>query len=165
MPRVCVFCSIIALYYSNIGKTKRKKTLQKRNNISIHTDSMPSSNSCTINLEEQIDTQPYQFFYELFVKDTDSNETYIDELLTGTKTSFKHLDVQSSEISGYSHFSYEVVTKDSKNLAWVSFDHQAPSNPAGGASPPQISPSRPPAKSTLNRARIDPESNPTCQPC
>ncbi len=44
-----------------------------------------------------------------------ANETYIDELLTGTKTSFKHLDVQSSEISGYSHFSYEVVTKDSKN--------------------------------------------------
>ena len=36
---VCVFCSIIALYNSNIGKTKRKKTLQKRNNISIHTDS------------------------------------------------------------------------------------------------------------------------------
>ena len=47
---VCVFGSIIALYYSNIGKTKRKKTLQKRNNISIHTDSMPSSNSCIINL-------------------------------------------------------------------------------------------------------------------
>ena len=46
-----------------------------------------------------------------------ANETYIDELLTGTKTSFKHLDVQSSEISGYSHFSYEVVTKDSKNAS------------------------------------------------
>ena len=43
-----------------------------------------------------------------------ANETYIDELLPGTKTSFKHWNVQSSEISGYSHFSYEVVTRNSK---------------------------------------------------
>ena len=43
-----------------------------------------------------------------------ANETFIDELLPGTKTLFKHWNVQSSEISGYSHFSYEVVTRDSK---------------------------------------------------
>ena len=42
--------------------------------------------------------------------------TYFNELLTGTKTSFKHWDVQRSEISGYSHFSYEAVTKDAKKL-------------------------------------------------
>ena len=45
-----------------------------------------------------------------------AQETYLDELLPGTKTSFKHWDVQRSEISGYSHFSYEAVTRDAKKF-------------------------------------------------
>ncbi|MBT3213201.1 MAG: hypothetical protein HN351_01015 [Deltaproteobacteria bacterium] len=45
-----------------------------------------------------------------------AQETYLDELLPGTKTSFKHWDVQRAEISGYSHFSYEAVTKDTKKF-------------------------------------------------
>ena len=45
-----------------------------------------------------------------------AQETYLDELLPGKKTSFKHWDVQHSEISGYSHFRYEVVTRDAKKF-------------------------------------------------
>ena len=52
----------------------------------------------------------------LSVISVSAQETYLDELLPGTKTSFKHWDVQHSEISGYSHFSYEAVTRDSKKF-------------------------------------------------
>ena len=45
-----------------------------------------------------------------------AQEAYLDELLPGTKTSFKHWDVQRSEISGYSHFRYEAVTRGAKKF-------------------------------------------------
>ena len=45
-----------------------------------------------------------------------AQENYLEELLPGTKTSFKHWDVNRSEISGYSHFSYKEVTRDTKKF-------------------------------------------------
>ena len=45
-----------------------------------------------------------------------SQETYLEELLPGTKISFKHWDVKRSEISGYSHFRYDFVTRDTKKF-------------------------------------------------
>ena len=52
----------------------------------------------------------------MFTMPISAQETYLEELLPGTKTSFKHWDVLHSEISGYSHFSYEVVTRDDKEF-------------------------------------------------
>lgn len=45
-----------------------------------------------------------------------AQETFLDELQPGTKTSFKHWNVESSGISGYSHFRQEIVTRDSKKF-------------------------------------------------
>mgnify|MGYP000586677052 FL=1 len=45
-----------------------------------------------------------------------AQESYLNELLPGTKTSFKHWDEQRSEITGYSHFRYESVTRGGKQF-------------------------------------------------
>ena len=52
----------------------------------------------------------------LSVMPISAQETYLEQLLPDTKTSFKHWDVERSEISGYSYFSYEVVTRDTKKF-------------------------------------------------
>ena len=40
-----------------------------------------------------------------------AQESYLSQLLPGTKFSFHHLNLKSSEITGKSHFHYEILTK------------------------------------------------------
>jgi len=39
-------------------------------------------------------------------------ESYLSELLPGTESSFQHLNLESSKITGKSHFRYETLIKE-----------------------------------------------------
>jgi hypothetical protein len=39
-------------------------------------------------------------------------ESYLNELLPGTESSFQHLNLESSKITGKSHFRYEILIKE-----------------------------------------------------
>ena len=45
-----------------------------------------------------------------------AKETYLNELVPGSKILFQHWDTKKSEISGYSYFHYERITKDGKHF-------------------------------------------------
>ena len=43
-------------------------------------------------------------------------ESYLSELLPGTESSFQHLNLESSKITGKSHFRYETLIKEGIRL-------------------------------------------------
>ena len=42
----------------------------------------------------------------------DAMDSYIRELLPGSRTSFKHWNLERSEVTGYSHYHYEELVKE-----------------------------------------------------
>ncbi len=56
------------------------------------------------------------FLFYLIGISISAKENYLNELVPGSKISFQHWDIKQSEISGFSYFQYERITKAGKHF-------------------------------------------------